>query len=126
VALLNIAKTLDEVDVQDGDEKSGVEIVRRAIEEPARWLAANAGMEGAVVVEHIRAEKPGVGYDVAEGRLTNMLKAGIIDATKVTRLALQNAASVASLLLTTEALLVEKRDKKAAAPGGYNPEDMNM
>jgi len=126
VALLNIAKDLDEVDVQDGDEKSGVEIVRRAIEEPARWLAANAGMEGAVVVEHIRAEKPGVGYDVAEGRLTNMLKAGIIDATKVTRLALQNAASVASLLLTTEALLVEKRDKKAAAPGGYNPEDMNM
>ena len=126
VALLNIAKALDEVDVQDGDEKSGVEIVRRAIEEPARWLAANAGMEGAVVVEHIRAEKPGVGYDVAEGRLTNMLKAGIIDATKVTRLALQNAASVASLLLTTEALLVEKRDKKAAAPGGYNPEDMNM
>ena len=126
VALLNIAKALDEVDVQDGDEKSGVEIVRRAIEEPARWLAADAGMEGAVVVEHIRAEKPGVGYDVAEGRLTNMLKAGIIDATKVTRLALQNAASVASLLLTTEALLVEKRDKKAAAPGGYNPEDMNM
>jgi chaperonin GroEL len=126
VALLNIAKALDEVDVQDGDEKSGVEIVRRAIEEPARWLAANAGMEGAVVIEHIRAEKPGVGYDVAEGRLTNMLKAGIIDATKVTRLALQNAASVASLLLTTEALLVEKRDKKAAAPGGYNPEDMNM
>ena len=126
VALLNIAKALDEVDVRHGDEKSGVEIVRRAIEEPARWLAANAGMEGAVVVEHIRAEKPGVGYDVAEGRLTNMLKAGIIDATKVTRLALQNAASVASLLLTTEALLVEKRDKKAAAPGGYNPEDMNM
>jgi chaperonin GroEL len=127
VALLNIAKALDEVDVQDADEKSGVQIVRRAIEEPARWLAANAGMEGAVVVEHIRAEKPGVGYDVAEGRLTNMLKAGIIDATKVTRLALQNAASVASLLLTTEAVLVEKRDKKAAAtPGGYNPEDMNM
>jgi chaperonin GroEL len=128
VALLNIAKALDKVDAEDADEKSGVEIVRRAIEEPARWLAANAGMEGAVVVEHIRAEKPGVGYDVAEGRLTNMLKAGIIDATKVTRLALQNAASVASLLLTTEALLVEKRDKKAAAatPGGYNPEDMNM
>ena len=126
VALLNIAKALDEVDVQDGDEKSGVEIVRRAIEEPARWLAANAGMEGAVVVEHIKAEKHGIGYDVAEDRYTDMLKAGIIDATKVTRLALQNAASVASLLLTTEALLVEKRDKKAAAPGGYNPEDMNM
>jgi chaperonin GroEL len=127
VALLNIAKALDKVDAGDADEKSGVGIVRRAIEEPARWLAANAGLEGAVIVEHIRAEKPGVGYDVAEGRLTDMLKAGIIDATKVTRLALQNAASVASLLLTTEALVVEKRDKKAAAtPGGYNPEDMDM
>ena len=76
-------------------------IVRKALEEPARWLAANAGMEGAVVVEHIKAEKHGIGYDVAEDRYTDMLKAGIIDATKVTRLALQNAASVASLLLTT-------------------------
>jgi chaperonin GroEL len=128
VALLNIAKVLNKVDAEDADEKSGVGIVRRAIEEPARWLAANAGMEGAVVVEHIRAEKAGVGYDVAEGRLTDMLKAGIIDATKVTRLALQNAASVASLLLTTEALVVEKREKKKAAPtpGGYNPDDMDM
>ncbi len=128
VALLNIAKALNKVDADDADEKIGVEIVRKAIEEPAKWLAANAGLEGAVVVEHIKAEKAGVGYDVAGGRLTDMLKAGIIDATKVTRLALQNAASVASLLLTTEALVVEKREKKkaAATPGGYNPEDMDM
>ena len=127
VALLSIAKALDKVDADDADEKSGVNIVRKAIEEPAKWLAANAGMEGAVVVERIKSEKHGIGYDVAENRYTDMLKAGIIDATKVTRLALQNAASVASLLLTTEALLVEKRDKKAAAtPGGYNPEDMDM
>jgi len=129
VALLSIAKALDKVNADDADEKSGVGIVRKALEEPARWLAANAGMEGAVVVEHIKAEKHGIGYDVAEDRYTDMLKAGIIDATKVTRLALQNAASVASLLLTTEALVVEKGKKNAVAaatPGGYNPEDMDM
>ena len=130
VALLNIGKALDKVDAEDADEKSGVSIVRKAIEEPARWLAANAGMEGAVVVERIKNEKPGVGYDVAGSRFTDMMKAGIIDATKVTRLAVQNAASVASLLLTTEALVVEKREKKKAPAtpggGGYNPEDMDM
>jgi chaperonin GroEL len=128
-ALLNIAKALDKVDADDGDEKIGVSIIRRAIDEPAKWLAANAGVEGAVVVEHIRAEKPGVGYNVATGKFEDMVKAGIVDATKVTRLALQNAASVASLLLTTEALVVEKREKKKAAapaPGGYNPDDMDM
>ncbi|HKX17137.1 MAG TPA: chaperonin GroEL [bacterium] len=128
-ALLNIAKALDKVDINEGDEKIGVAIIRRAIEEPAKWLAANAGVEGAVVVERIRAEKPGVGYNVATGKFEDMVKAGIVDATKVTRLALQNASSVASLLLTTEALVVEKREKKkaaAAAPGGYNPDDMDM
>ena len=126
--MLNIVKALDKVDADDSDEKSGVNIVRRAIEEPTKWLAANAGLEGAVVVEHIKSEKHGIGYDVTEARYTDMLKAGIIDATKVTRLALQNAASVASLLLTTEALVVEKGKKNAAVatPGGYNPEDMDM
>ncbi|HEX4835979.1 MAG TPA: chaperonin GroEL [bacterium] len=129
VALISIAKALGKLDAEEGDEKIGASIVGKALEEPARWLAANAGMEGAVVVEHIKSEKPGVGYDVLGGAFTDMVKAGIIDATKVTRLALQNAASVASLLLTTEALVVEKREKKkaaAGAPGGYNPEDMDM
>ena len=131
VVLLNIAKALDKIDAEDADEKLGASIVRKAIEEPAKWLAANAGMEGAVIVEHIKSEKAGIGYDVVAGTFTDMVKAGIIDATKVTRLALQNAASVASLLLTTEALVVEKREKKkagagAGAPGGYNPEDMDM
>ncbi|HET7266048.1 MAG TPA: chaperonin GroEL [bacterium] len=128
-ALLNIAKALDKVDADEGDEKIGVSIIRRAIDEPAKWLAANAGVEGAVVVERIRAEKPGIGYNVATGKFEDMVKAGIVDATKVTRLALQNASSVASLLLTTEALVVEKREKKKAAapaPGGYNPDDMDM
>jgi len=129
VALLNISKVLDKLEADDADEQSGINIVRRAIEEPAKWLAANAGLEGAVVVERIKNEKANIGYNVAEGRYEDMLKAGVIDATKVTRLALQNAASVASLLLTTEALVVEKREKKKAAapaPGGYNPEDMDM
>ena len=129
VALLNISKALDKLEADDGDEQSGINIVRRAIEEPAKWLAANAGLEGAVVVERIKNEKPGIGYNVAAGRFEDMMKAGVIDATKVTRLALQNASSVASLLLTTEALVVEKREKKksaAPAPGGYNPEDMDM
>ena len=129
-ALLNIVKALDKIDADDGDEKIGVSILRRAIDEPAKWLAANAGVEGAVVVERIRSGKPGIGYNVATGEFEDMVKAGIVDATKVTRLALQNAASVASLLLTTEALVVEKREKKkapAGAPGGgYNPEDMDM
>lgn len=127
VALLSIAKALDKVDAGD-DEKIGVAILRKAIDEPAKWLAANAGLEGAVVVERVKSEKGGIGYNVAEGRFEDMMKAGIIDATKVTRLALQNAASVASLLLTTEALVVEKREKKKApaTPGGYNPEDMDM
>ena len=128
-ALLNVSKALDKVDAEDADEKSGVNILRKAIEEPARWLAANAGVEGAVVVERVKGEKAGVGYNVLDGKFEDMLKAGIIDATKVTRLALQNAASVASLLLTTEALVVEKREKKKGAmptPGGYNPEDMDM
>jgi chaperonin GroEL len=128
VALLSIGKALDKVDADDADEKSGVNIVRKAIEEPAKWLAANAGVEGAVIVERVKSEKAGIGYNVADGKFEDLMKAGIIDATKVTRLALQNAASVASLLLTTEALVVEKREKKKAAPapGGYNPEDMDM
>src|SRR5215831_6043967 len=128
VALLNIGTALDKVDADDADEKIGVGIVRKAIDEPAKWLAANAGREGAVVVERVKSEKSGVGYNVADDKFEDMMKAGIIDATKVTRLALQNAASVASLLLTTEALVVEKREKKKApaAPGGYNPEDMDM
>src|SRR5205807_1552272 len=127
--IAQIRKVLDKLEADDADEQSGINIVRRAIEEPAKWLAANAGLEGAVVVERIKNEKANIGYNVAEGRYEDMLKAGVIDATKVTRLALQNAASVASLLLTTEALVVEKREKKKAAapaPGGYNPEDMDM
>ncbi|MDR7419280.1 MAG: chaperonin GroEL [Armatimonadota bacterium] len=126
-ALLNALGALDKVDAK-GDELIGVSLVRRALEEPTRQLVLNAGGEGSLVVERIKKEKPGVGYNVATGEYTDMIKAGIVDPLKVTRLALQNAASVAGLLLTTEAVVVEKREKKkAAAPapgaGGMPDED---
>ncbi|MGH2376347.1 MAG: chaperonin GroEL [bacterium] len=126
-ALLNALRALAVKD-GGGDEEIGVSIVRRALEEPTRQLAHNAGAEGSLIVERIKKEKPGVGYDVAEGEYTDMVKAGITDPTKVVRLALQNAASVAGLLLTTEAIVVEKREKKKAAPpmpgaGGMPDED---
>jgi len=125
-ALLNALSALDSLDAK-GDEITGVNLVRRALEEPTRQLVHNAGGEGSLVVERIKREKPGIGYDVAKLEYTNMVKAGIVDPTKVTRLALQNAASVAGLLLTTEAIVVEKREKKRAAPmpgaGGMPDED---
>ena len=105
----------------EGDEAIGFNLVRRALEEPARQLAANAGTEGSLIVERLKKETGRTGYDVARGEFTDMVKAGIVDPTKVTRLALQNAASVAGLMLTTEAVVVEKREKKRGAmpmPGG--------
>src|SRR5262245_56197309 len=111
----------------DGDEKVGVRIVQRALEQPARCLCENAGVEGSVIVEQIKKEKKFSGYDVDKEVFVDMFEAGIIDPTKVTRTALQNAASVASLLLTTEALITEVPEKKKApaAPGGggYGGED---
>ncbi len=109
----------------EGDELVGLNLVIRALEEPARQLAANAGVEGSLIVERLKRETGRTGYDVAKNEFTDMFKAGILDSTKVTRLALQNAASVAGLLLTTEALVVEKREKKKASPypPGGMPED---
>jgi chaperonin GroEL len=118
-ALLNALSAIDKVSAK-GDDAIGVGIVRRAIEEPTRQLVLNAGDEGSLVVERIKKEKPGIGYNVATGQYVDMIKAGIVDPAKVTRLALQNAASVAGLMLTTEAVVVEKREKKkgaAQAPG---------
>ncbi|HEV2104526.1 MAG TPA: chaperonin GroEL [Candidatus Eisenbacteria bacterium] len=103
----------------DGDERIGVNIVKRALEQPLRTLCENAGLEGSVIVEQVKKEKKVVGYDVDKEQFVDMFEAGIIDPTKVSRTALQNAASVASLLLTTEALITEIPDKKKApAPGG--------
>ena len=116
VALLRAQKALDNVKNLEGDEKIGVQIVRRAIEEPTRQLADNAGAEGALVVEEVKKRKGNEGYDVATGEYTDLVKAGIVDPTKVTRSALQNAASIAGLLLTTEALVTEIPEKEKTPP----------
>src|SRR5690606_40379302 len=99
----------------EGDEKTGVNIVLRALEEPVRTIASNAGLEGSVVVERLKKEKAGVGFNAATGEWVNMIEAGIIDPAKVTRSALQNAASVAAMFLTTEAVIADKPEPPAPA-----------
>jgi chaperonin GroEL len=116
VALLRAQKALDGVKDLEGDEKVGVAIVRRAVEEPTRQLADNAGREGALVVEEVKKRKGNEGYDVSADEYTDLVKAGIVDPTKVTRTALQNAASIAGLLLTTEALVTEIPEKEKTPP----------
>jgi chaperonin GroEL len=116
VALIRASAALEKLDVPD-DERFGVNIVRRAIEEPLRWIAKNAGAEGSIVLDKVRAGKGAFGFNAAGEEYEDLLKAGILDPTKVVRTALQNAASVASLLLTTEAMVAEKPEEKSAAPG---------
>jgi len=116
VAFLRAQKVLDNVKDLERDEKIGVQIVRRAIEEPTRQLADNAGREGALVVEEVKKRKGNEGYDVSADEYTDLVKAGIVDPTKVTRTALQNAASIAGLLLTTEALVTEIPEKEKTPP----------
>ncbi len=125
VALLRCQDAIDELKLED-DELIGAQIVKRALEEPLRQLAANAGDEGATVVQNVKSKKGSVGYNVETGEYEDLLKVGIIDPTKVTRCALQNASSIASLLLTTEVLVAEipEPEKKAPAPGPGGMEDM--
>ncbi|EST89385.1 chaperonin GroEL [Vagococcus lutrae] len=117
-ALVNVAGKVAELD-ETGDVLTGINIVLRALEEPVRQIADNAGMEGSVVVDHLKSAEVGVGYNAATGEWVNMIEAGIVDPTKVTRSALQNAASVASLILTTEAVIADKPEPEApmGAPG---------
>jgi chaperonin GroEL len=126
VAFIRAQKSLENMRGLDADEKVGVQIVRRAIEEPMRQLANNAGAEGALIVEEVKKRKGNEGYDVAKGEYVDLVKAGIVDPTKVTRSALQNAASIAGLLLTTEALVTEIPEKEktpAMPPGGMGGMD---
>ncbi|MFN0150466.1 MAG: chaperonin GroEL [bacterium] len=127
VALLRCVKGLSTLKLSE-EEQIGVEIIKRALQEPLRMLATNAGVEGSVVVQRVMEETGTMGYNVATDKYEDMMKAGILDPTKVTRSALQNAASIASLLLTTEALITEipEKEKAAAAPqgGGYGGGDM--
>lgn len=113
VALLMLSNALHQLwEKCTGDERTGVEIVMRALEAPIRQIADNAGIEGAVIVERVKNQKPGFGYNALTGEFVNMFESGIVDPAKVTRSALENAASIASMLLTTEALVVEKPEKK--------------
>ena len=118
VAFIRAQKALDKLDLE-GDEKVGVAIVRRAIEEPMRQLADNAGQEGALIVQEVKKRKGNEGYNVATGEYEDLVKAGVVDPTKVTRSALQNAASISGLLLTTEAIITDMPEKEKG--GGMPP-----
>jgi len=126
VALVNAAKAIDGLKLDDADAQTGVNIVRTALEAPMRKLAANAGVDGAVIIDTVRrmhkdsADNKNFGFNVMSGEYVDMLKEGIIDPAKVTRGALQNAASIASMILTTEALITDipEKDKAPAMPGG--------
>ena len=105
------------IDTVEGDEKTGVKIVVKALEEPVRQIAANAGLDGAVVVNEIlNANKTGYGFDAYNEEYVDMMEKGIVDPTKVTRSALQNAASIASVVLTTEAVVADQKEEAPAAP----------
>ena len=117
VALLWGQRALDKMKGADDDEKTGVDILRKALEEPIRWIAQNAGAEGSIVVGRVKESKDkNFGYNAATDKFEDLVAAGVIDPTKVTRTALQNAASIAGLLLTTECVVVEKKEKEKAPP----------
>ncbi len=119
VALLNSLKTLDKLQLS-GDEATGVDIMKKAVEEPIRWIAVNAGQDGSVVVDAVKKSAVGTGYDAEAGEFGDMVKKGIIDPTKVVRSALQNAASIASMVLITEALVTDipEKERTPPMPGG--------
>src|ERR1700683_2767040 len=126
VALIRALSSLDNLRAGE-DEKVGIAIIRKALEDPARWIATNAGWEGSVVVDKIKSNKGSFGFNAASEEFEDLMKAGIIDPTKVVRSALQNAASVASLLLTTECMVAESQEETSADPhsshsGGMHPE----
>ena len=119
-ALVNVQKTVDALELE-GDEATGAKIVSRSLEEPLRQIATNAGLEGSVIVAHLKAQELGIGYNAASDEWVNMIESGIVDPTKVTRSALQNAASVSALLLTTEAVVADKPIPAAPAMPGMDP-----
>jgi chaperonin GroEL len=129
-ALVYAVKALEKLKPANDDQRTGIEIVRRALSTPARQIAENAGSDGSIVVGKLLESKDyNFGFDAQKGEYTNMVKAGIIDPTKVVRTALQDAASVAGLLITTEAMVAEKPEKKAPAapmPGGGGMGDMDF
>ncbi len=117
VSLLNVLPALDKLKLT-GDELTGLNIIKRAVEEPVRWIANNAGKEGSVIVEHVKKSAKGIGYDALSGEFGEMIKKGIIDPLKVTRTALENSSSIANMILTTEALVADlpEKDKPQMPP----------
>ena len=119
MALLRSQKALDKLTGLDQEQQAGVDIIRRAIEAPLRFISENAGIEGSIVVDKVKQQKGANGFNAATETYEDLIKAGVIDPTKVVRTALQNAASVASLLLTTEAMIAEKPEEGGGGmPGG--------
>jgi chaperonin GroEL len=118
VALIRCLSAVENVKVDNDDERIGIDIVKRAVEEPTRALAENAGVEGSIVVQEIKKRKGNDGYNVSTGEYEDLVKAGVVDPKKVTRTALQNAASIAGLLLTTECLITEVPEKEKGGGGG--------
>ena len=116
-AYVNVIKEVAKITSEDPDTQVGINIIVRSLEEPMRQIATNAGLEGSVIIEHVKNSEAGIGYDVLKGEYSNMIKAGIVDPTKVTRSALQNAASVSSTFLTTEAAVVDIPQKETPMPG---------
>ena len=112
---LDIQSALDQLDVE-GDVRTGVQLVRRAIEEPVRQIADNAGLEGSIVVDKVKAADAGIGFNALTEEYEDMVKSGIVDPAKVTRSALQNAASIAALVLTTEAVIADEPQEQPAMP----------
>ena len=119
VALLRATDAIDKLRGGSDDVKAGRQIVKRALESPIRQIAVNAGHEGGVVVEKVREAGGANGFDAARGQYVDLMSAGIIDPAKVTRSTLQNAASIAALLITTEALIAEEKEDEPIAPGGH-------
>jgi chaperonin GroEL len=116
VALLRAIDALNDVKTENADQKTGVQILRRSLEEPLRQIVANAGLDGSVVVDKVKNGKDDFGFNALTEKYENLIAAGVIDPTKVSRVAVENAASVASLLLTTEATIVEKPEEKKSSP----------
>jgi len=116
IVLLGATEAISKLKTEDTDEQTGINIIKRALEEPLRQIAENAGFEGSVVVEKVRKSSPGVGLNAETGEYVDLMKAGIVDPAKVTRLALENAASIASILLTTESLVTDIPEEKPAMP----------
>jgi chaperonin GroEL len=125
VALLRCIPAIEALKLEVEDEQIGVEIVKRAVEAPLRMLASNAGVEGSLIVQEVKKRKNNEGYNVATGEYTDLVKAGVVDPKKVTRSALQNASSIAGLLLTTECLVTELPEKEKPAPAGGHDHGMD-